>query len=173
MKARVIQSKGFHGAGAALALAIMVAAALALSACAPSTGGGTVARGATGVAQHVVYGTVVGVREVQIEGTRSGIGAGAGAIAGGAAGSQIGQGSAANIAGAVGGAVIGGILGAAIEEGATRGRGFEYTIETDDGRIIAVIQGDDMFFAPGERVQVIYGQRTRVMPAGPAARPRY
>ncbi|MBP7509804.1 MAG: hypothetical protein KA807_18470, partial [Prolixibacteraceae bacterium] len=68
-----------------------------------------------------------------------------------------------NIVGAIGGAVIGGIIGSMAEEGATRQQGMEYVIETDNGSLITVVQGIEPSLNVGDKVIVIYGQRSRVI----------
>jgi outer membrane lipoprotein SlyB len=143
----------------------LVALSAALSGCATSTAGDTYSRGEVGQVNQVQMGTVVGVRQVKIEGTKSGVGTTAGVIAGGAAGSQIGGGTTENIIGGVAGAVVGGLIGAAAEEGLTRDTGYEYVVRLDDGRTVTIVQAGDVAIAPGTRVQVIFGERARVVPA--------
>jgi outer membrane lipoprotein SlyB len=55
------------------------------------------------------------------------------------------------------GAVAGGIAGAAIEEGVTRKKGLEITVQLESGRTLAITQEADEAFNPGERVRVLYG----------------
>ena len=93
---------------------------------------------------------------MQIEGTKTPIGAAAGAAVGGIAGSNIGGGKGQAV-GAILGAVGGGLAGAAVEEGVTRKPGLEITVRLDSGRLIAVTQEADENFAPGERVRVLTG----------------
>ncbi|HXH03390.1 MAG TPA: glycine zipper 2TM domain-containing protein [Candidatus Competibacteraceae bacterium] len=135
-------------------LAILLAAGVALGGCASSTSGAAYSRGQTRQAQQVQYGVVESVRDVLIEGTKSGIGAASGAALGGIAGSHVGKGTG-QIAGAIGGAVLGGLAGAAVEEGTTRQKGLEITVRLDDGRVLAVTQSADEIFVPGERVRVL------------------
>jgi len=76
--------------------------------------------------------------------------------------SQLGRGNG-SIAGAVLGAVAGCLAGSAVEEGVTRQKGLEITVRLDSGRTIAVTQGADEYFRPGERVRVLSeGGTTRV-----------
>lgn len=137
------------------ALIISLVAALTVGGCASSMSGGAYSRSQARQAQEVQMGTVESVRNVQIEGTRTPIGALTGAALGGVAGSMIGQGTRANTAGAIGGAVLGGMAGAAVEEGVTRQQGIEITVRLDNGRMMAIVQGADQTFAPGERVKVV------------------
>lgn len=134
----------------------ILVATLTLAGCAQSLSGGAYTRGQAREAQEVSMGVVESVRQVQIEGTKTPIGAAAGAVVGGVAGSNIGQGKGATV-GTVLGAVAGGLAGAAIEEGATRKTGLEITVKLSSGRMIAVTQEADEQFHPGDRVRVITG----------------
>lgn len=142
----------------------MLLMALVLSGCASSLSGGAYSRSQARGAQDVQLGTVQAAREVLIEGTKSGVGTISGGALGGIAGSSIGGGSRARAAAAIGGALLGGLLGAATEEGITRQRGVEVTVRLDSGRTLAVTQGADEVFSPGERVRVLtaYDGTTRV-----------
>jgi outer membrane lipoprotein SlyB len=104
--------------------------------------------------QSVRVGVIDSVREVNIEGTRSGVGAATGGIVGGVAGSTIGQGRG-SIVGAVVGALAGGVAGAATEQGVTKQKGVELTIRLDDGQYIAVTQAADETFLVGDAVKVL------------------
>ncbi|MFO1428828.1 MAG: hypothetical protein U1F76_01600 [Candidatus Competibacteraceae bacterium] len=123
--------------------------------CASSPSGSAYPRSETRTAQQVQLGTVVSVRNVQIEGTKSNIGTGVGAAAGGIGGSYLGKGGRGTALGALGGAVAGGLLGAAAEEGFTRQPGLQITVRLDNGQMTAITQGADEAFAPDERVQVL------------------
>jgi outer membrane lipoprotein SlyB len=143
----------------ALPLTLCIAAAVALGGCASGTGSQDFSREQTRTVQEVQMGVVESVREVNIEGTRTPIGAGAGAIAGGVAGSTVGGGSG-RIVGATVGAVLGGLGGAAAEEAVTRQRGVEVTVQLDSGRLIAITQSADEMFYVGDRVRVLSGGGT-------------
>ena len=133
-----------------------------LSACATGVGGDDYSRDQTRREQTVRLGVVDSVREVKVEGTRSGVGAVAGGAVGGVAGSTVGQGRGSTV-GAVLGGVAGGVAGQAAEQGATRQTGLEITVKLDSGRLIAVTQAADEFFKPGDRVRVLSdGATTRV-----------
>lgn len=144
-------------------LLVMAVVGLLVSGCAASQSGSAYSRPQARQAQQVQLGYVEGVRQVQIEGTKTPIGAGAGTVIGGIAGSSIGGGRGRSIA-TVGGAVLGGLAGAAAEEGITRRPGLEITVRLDDGRMIAVTQEADEAFYQGERVRVLtaYDGTTRV-----------
>ena len=89
-------------------VAIMASLVLVVAACAPNISQNTVSLDDANRAERSEIATVVSYRPVNVEGTRSGIGALAGAAAGGTAGSLIGGGTTENILGAIGGAVAGG-----------------------------------------------------------------
>ena len=143
-------------------VAAMVTAAALAAGCTPGLGGSDYPREEARREQSVRLGVVDRVREVQLEGTRSGIGPGAGAVLGGIGGSTAGHGRGSAV-GAVVGSVAGGVAGQAAEEAATRKPGIEVTIKLDNGQLIAVTQGTGETFAAGERVRVLSdGITTRV-----------
>jgi outer membrane lipoprotein SlyB len=135
---------------------ILIFTALVLGGCASSMSGGAYSRGQARQVEDVKMATVESVRDVQIEGTKTPIGAGAGAIMGGVVG---GNSRSRNVSaiGSVLGSVVGGMAGAAAEEGITRQSGYEITVKFDDGKMIAVAQGADEKFAVGDRVRVLTG----------------
>jgi outer membrane lipoprotein SlyB len=139
-----------------------LAAAATLSGCAQSLSGSVYSRDEARRESTVRMGVVESVRAVQIEGTRSGIGAAGGAIAGGIGGSYIGSGRGSAI-GAVAGALLGGVAGAAAEQGVTQREGVEITVRLDNGDLRAIVQETDEVFKPGERVRLLsQGGTTRV-----------
>jgi outer membrane lipoprotein SlyB len=123
--------------------------------CVSSPSGSAYTRSEARTAQNVQLGTVVSVRDVQIEGTKSNIGTGIGAVAGGLGGSYLGKSPRGTALGALGGAVAGGLLGSAAEEGLTKRAGLQITVRLDNGQVTAITQGADEPFAQGERVQII------------------
>lgn len=129
--------------------------ALMLGGCAAGMGGRDYARADARRTMVVQFGTVAGVRGVNLEGTKTPIGTVTGAAVGGIAGSTIGSGKGSAV-GAVLGAVVGGMTGAAVEEGATRKVGVEVTVRMDDGQYLAVVQADEgENFRVGERVRIL------------------
>ena len=139
-----------------LAAAFTLVCVLTLAGCASSKSGSAYTRDQTRQEMIVRTGVVESVREVQIEGTKSGVGAASGAVIGGVGGSHMGRGSG-QIVGAVVGAVVGVIAGAAAEEGVTRKTGLEITVRLDNGQLTAVVQEGDEVFHPGERVRLLSG----------------
>src|SRR5574343_146252 len=99
-----------------------------LSACATSKSGDVYTREQTRQAQTVRMGVVESVRQVQIEGTKRGIGA-----------------------------VAGGLAGAAAEEGLMKTDGVEITVKLDNGNMLAIVQEATEQFHPGERVRILEG----------------
>lgn len=135
-------------------LAALAATVVVIEGCAPGMGSGSYSRDQARREQSVRMGVVESVREVQIEGTRSGIGPAAGAIVGGIAGSTIGQGRGSAV-GTVLGGVAGGVAGQAAEQAGTRRPGLEITVKLDNGQYVAITQEPDQTFRPGDRVRIL------------------
>ena len=148
------------------ASALAMCVALGISGCAGGLGARDVHGHSVGYVNEVSEGTVLSMHPVTISNSESGLGPLAGAVAGGALGSEIGGGKAENIAAAVGGVIIGGLIGAAIESAATTSEGMEYVIRTADNRTISVVQQPDVIISPGQKVYIIEGERTRIVPFG-------
>ncbi len=138
---------------AALLLATLITVTL-LSGCPASMSASAYTRDQARSAQNVEFGTVQSVREVQIEGTKSGVGTVAGGAVGGVLGNEVGAGTGRTLA-TIGGGLAGALAGSAIEEGATRQRGLEITVRLDNGRTMAVTQAADESFVAGDRVRVL------------------
>lgn len=134
----------------------LAVAAVAVGGCASNLGGDVYTRDEARTVQTVRMGTIVSLRPVRIEGTKTPIGAGAGAVVGGIGGSAVGGGRGSAVA-AVIGAVAGGLLGAAGEEGLTRTQGVEITVREDDGAMRAYVQevSEGQIFRVGDRVRVL------------------
>jgi outer membrane lipoprotein SlyB len=142
-------------------LFIVVVGSVLLSGCASSMSGSAYERRQGRAVQDVQLGTVEHVREVLIEGTKTGIGAAAGAATGSIIGSGgRGRSSVGSAVAGIAGAVVGGVAGAAAEEGATRQKGLEITVRLENGRLIAVTQAADEAFNVGDRVRILSGQGT-------------
>ncbi|GGH91265.1 outer membrane lipoprotein [Pseudomonas fluvialis] len=129
---------------------------LGLAGCTSNLSGDTYSRDEARRVQTVRLGTIESLRPVQIEGTKTPIGAGAGAVIGGIGGSSVGGGRGSAVA-AVIGAVAGGMLGAAAEEGLTRTQGVEITVREDDGSLRAYVQEvqPNEIFRVGDRVRIL------------------
>ena len=149
-------------------VATALALALPLAACAPPQSGDLVNANQSQVAQRVSFGTIIGARQVAVQGGNRGAeiaGTAAGGAIGVAAGNQIGGGSGRDAA-----RIIGGVVGAAAGNRAagnvTTQQSVEWTVQLDNGGTITVIQAQPTF-ARGQRVQVIQGANglTRLIPA--------
>ena len=98
--------------------------------------------------------TILGIDEVQIEGTESGAGAVGGGLLGLAIGNTIGGGTGRTVARAAG-AVGGAVAGHAIEGAVTTVRAWRIAVQYPDGRGEDIVQapGKDTF-QPGQKVRV-------------------
>jgi outer membrane lipoprotein SlyB len=142
---------------------LTLASTLLLIGCAAPISQKSYSIGAVGQVNRSISATVVSSREVTIDGT-TGLGGSVGSATGAVVGSGVGgNNSRGNIVGAIGGAVIGGIAGAAIESNAAKQVGREYVIETENGNLMTIVQGNDTIFAVGQRVIVLYGSPSRVI----------
>jgi len=141
---------------------LMVVAIAALSACAvnPQSSNSVYRSSQAQNEQSVRMGVVESVREVLIDGGKSGVGTLAGAAVGGvAAGSNIGGGNGSAVAGILG-AVAGGLIGNKIEDNATHRKGLEITVRLDNGELKAITQDADEPFRAGDRVRLLSAGRT-------------
>lgn len=136
-------------------VAMALIASLGVAGCTSSMDENTYSRNEVYGAQDVYYGTITALRPVNIEGTKTPIGAIAGGAIGGLAGSTLGGGKGSYVT-AIIGAVGGGLLGAKGEEYFTRGNGVEITVQGDDGRTRAFVQSinENERFRLGDRVKV-------------------
>ena len=146
----------------ALFLAALLATVPVLGGCAPSVGGNDYAVSGAQGGYDVQYGTVQSVRMVKINNESDGKTA-VGAL-GGVLGNMIGGGKGNTLATVIG-AGAGALLGGAGSQAVGNQTGVEVTVKLDSGRTMAVVQGADISFAPGQRVRVMIGQgTTRVVP---------
>lgn len=106
--------------------------------------------------QSVRFGVVESVREVRLHAGDTGVGTAGGAALGAVAGSTVGGGSG-QVAGAIGGAILGGIIGNQVEHSANERPGLEVTVHLDSGQYIAIVQGPEEPFRPGDRVRILSG----------------
>lgn len=138
-----------------IGIAIGIVASLAAAGCTTTQDQNTYSRNEVYGVQDVYYGTIMGLRPVNIEGTKTPIGALAGGAIGGLAGSTIGGGKGSYVT-AIIGAVGGGLLGAKGEEYFTSSNGVEITVQGDDGRTRAFVQAvnENERFRVGDRVKV-------------------
>lgn len=139
-----------------LAVAGVLVATAVIAGCAGTSSGSVYSSGETRKEQTVRMGVVESVRQVNIEGSKSGIGSVAGGVVGGVAGSNVGGGKGSTI-GSVLGAVAGGVAGNVLEQGVTKKQGLEITVKLDNGELRAITQEADEAFKPGERVRLLSG----------------
>ena len=101
-------------------------------------------------------GVVESVREIDIKGEGSGIGAVGGAVVGGVLGHQIGDGRTQDIATVVG-AVGGAVAGHEIEKHVKSGKSYEITVRFEDGSSRVIHEASVPAWRNGDRVKVING----------------
>ena len=140
-----------------VAIAGVIAASALIAGCASTSSGSVYSGGQARQEQTVRMGVVESVRQVTIEGSKSGVGTIAGGAIGGVAGSNIGGGNRGSAVGTILGAVAGGVGGDAIERGTTKKQGLEITVKLDNGELRAITQEADESFRPGERVRLLSG----------------
>jgi outer membrane lipoprotein SlyB len=106
-------------------------------------------------------GRVVGIQDVDLRNTRTGvsdgtlIGGGIGAAGGAIAGAAIGGTAGSAILGGVLGGVGGAIAGTAIDRNSPT-RGIAVTIQKDDGQMVTIAQRDNGDVQMGDRVIIVY-----------------
>ena len=127
---------------------------LIVAACAQNPSATTYSRDQVLHVQNVQLGTIISVRQVQIEGTKSGVGAAAGTVVGAVAGSGVGDGRGSAIAAVIGG-VAGGLIGDKVENAATKKAGVELTVQLDSGGLISVVQEAEEPFGVGDRIRLL------------------
>ncbi|WP_459925625.1 outer membrane lipoprotein [Desulfatiferula olefinivorans] len=134
---------------------VFVALLAIVSGCQPtSMGSKTYRQGQAQSAMEVYYATILRVSDVTIQHEETGGGAMAGGVAGGIVGSTMGGGRGSKLA-AVGGALAGAAVGSAAERAGKTRPGLEIELETDDGRILVVVQEKDDDFTVGDRVRLL------------------
>jgi outer membrane lipoprotein SlyB len=147
--------------------AVFIGTSLLLTGC-QRPGQNVYSASEVGRASLVNFGTVVGVREVAVQGQNSGLGAAAGAAGGGIAGSQFGHGGG-TAAAALAGVIVGGIAGALAEQAAANRTAIEYTVTLQNGVTMTVVQDKnegDRLIQPGDRIILqVTGGTQRVLPA--------
>ncbi|UVK77010.1 MAG: outer membrane lipoprotein SlyB [Sodalis sp. Fle] len=112
--------------------------------------------------QSMTYGTLVGVRPVQIQGGEDSnvIGALSGAVLGGLLGNTVGGGTGRNLT-TVAGTMAGGMVGSNVENMINRIHGVEMEIRKDDGNTVMVVQKQgNTHFSVGQRVLLISNSRS-------------
>lgn len=148
-------------------LVLIAAAAVALVGC-QRPGQNVYNYNEVGKASLVNFGTVVGVREVDVKGQNTGAGAAVGATAGGVAGYGLSNGGG-TAAATLGGIVVGGVIGALAEQAAANRTAVEYTVTLETGATVTIVQDHndgEQQIKPGDRVMIqVSGGTQRVLPA--------
>lgn len=116
---------------------------------------------------NVLYGEVVSVKKVTIEGSIK-PGTIVGGLVGAAAGSEISDSKPESEIGAVLGGAIGATIGGNLSKSMQSVDGIQITINMDDGRTVSIVQEiGDYQFRVGDLVEVISTKgKTRVSPSG-------
>ena len=140
-------------------MALVATLALAGGCAYPPPGGATYAGYETRGEQQVRFGVVETVRPVNITPPNTGVGSVTGAVLGGIAGSHVGGGSGEAL-GFFFGTLLGSLLGNTVEMEANKIPGVEVVVLLDSGRYVAVVQGAEEAFKPGDRVRVLGGPHT-------------
>jgi len=146
----------FVGAALSVILCSLVATA-ALTGLMPSAASHrTDPPAAAASAACVNCGTVISVRQVQLNGSASGVGAVAGGLTGALVGSQFGRGdgrTALTILGAAGGAYAGNN----VEKNMNKSTAWRITVRMDDESHRAVSQPEQPALAVGDKVRIVDG----------------
>ncbi len=137
-----------------LLLLFILGTLLLTNGCTSSQSGRVYSQGQAQRSLSVYYGTIIELSEVTIEGSNSGAGTVIGGVAGGVAGSTIGSGRGSTLA-AVAGALVGAAAGSVIEKQSGTKPALEFTIELDNGRLMAVVQEVDDHYRVGDRVRLL------------------
>ena len=115
--------------------------------------------------QYVVFGTIMDVSIVTIEGDRE-VGAAAGAAIGAAVGKNTTDSEPESDIAAVLGGLVGSAIGSGIGSAVTKRDGVELLIETESGSFISIIQEVSNFsYITGQKVRIIKRNgKSRVIP---------
>jgi len=151
-----------------VALSVVSFSLLFLAGCAEDISPNTYSSGDIGQVNQVVPAKIISMRAVNINNS-TGMGGMVGVGAGALAGSAIGGDTRTNLIAGLGGAVIGGLAGNAIEKKINNKRGMEYVLRLRSGKLLTVTQTDDLQLGIGQKVLVIYGKQTRIVPDNSAS----
>ncbi len=116
---------------------------------------------------NVLYGEVVSIKQVTIEGSIKS-GSIVGGLVGAAAGSGVSDSKPESEIGAVIGGAVGATLGGNLSKNLQSKDGIQLTVNMDDGRTISVVQEISSYsFEVGDLVEVVTNNsKTRVTPSG-------
>lgn len=118
-----------------------------------------------GQVSDVVQGKIIDIQKVNVKGENN-VGARVGGMAGGLGGALAGSGNIlTSIAGSIGGAIVGGVAGGATEKAITSSTAFQFVIQLDSGKSIAVLQENNKGLNVGDEVTIFKsGNNTRIVP---------
>lgn len=133
-----------------------------LAGCAQDINSDSYQMSSVGSADAVGQGVIIDVRTVKIQG-RTSDGTLIGGVAGGVAASTIGRGGGSILA-SVGGALAGAFIGGITQKELSEQKALQYIVRLTDGNMITVIQGMNNRLAVGQRVFVLYGKETHLIP---------
>ncbi len=145
--------------------ALIFLSLLILSSC--STSEPSYSANSVGQVSQVKQGKIIDIQQVHIKGS-SNIGAQIGGLGGafGGAFAGAGAGMLTSIAGSIGGAIVGGIAGGATEDAITSSKGYQFTIQLNNGDTLAILQEDKHGLNIGDQVTIyMSGNNTRIVPA--------
>lgn len=144
-------------------LSALLPLAMIITACTSNIGANQYSTASTGQASRAMRCTVMSVRAVSVQSDNN-AGMMVGGAAGGVAGTLLGGNDTTKILGAIGGAVVGGLAGEATQDVLSKQGGYEYVVETQNGNVMTVTQGNDVLMTPGEKCLLLYGAKARVIP---------
>lgn len=145
------------------AILALLPLALIINACTSNIGADDYSTASTGQVNRAMKCQVLSVRQVVVQSDNN-AGMLVGGAAGGVAGTLLGGNDTTRILGGLGGAVVGGLAGDLAQEGLSKQAGYEYVVETQNGNIMTVTQGNDVLMNPGEKCLLLYGKQARVIP---------
>lgn len=141
--------------------ALIFLSLLMLSSC--STSEPSYSASSVGQVSQVKQGKIIDIQQVHIKGS-SNIGAQIGGLGGAFGGA--GTGMLTSIAGSIGGAIVGGIAGGATEDAITSSKGYQFTIQLNNGDTLAILQEDKHGLNIGDQITIyMSGNNTRIVPA--------
>ena len=137
---------------------------LALGACATDPGPYAYSPYEAGMMARVEEGAIVSARPIVFDQHQRGSGAVVGGLSGAVVGSQFGGDAGGHLLGAIIGGMLGAGVGSAVEQGGAR-NGFAYTVRRQsDGSLFEVAQVEPQPIPVGARVNIVYGDRVRIVP---------
>ncbi|QLE79439.1 hypothetical protein FLM55_06695 [Francisella sp. Scap27] len=118
-----------------------------------------------GQVSNVMQGKIIDIQKVNVKG-KDNVGARVGGLAGGLGGALAGSGNMlTSIAGSIGGALVGGVAGGATEKAITSSTAFQFVIQLNTGKSIAVLQEENKGLSVGDEVTIFEsGNNTRIVP---------